>query len=261
MKIPKHRHRILATRHYTTACRCDRFRSAVETALDAEPNSLGEHWCWADEDAGSTFRITGLDLHGDILMEVVPGKRRSSRSEVTLHCREGDLPLVHRLEAALGDELMRPEAKPGADKVQLRLFESIADLMQSFQQNGPMGIAVTDSAVESAIDCLHGGTEEALAAIKRLPSIRRLVDASSHDGGEDREGVSTRDIRLYLRTWPNPRVCLHRGERVLLRHRLEIPDEHGILILKVHFAYVPATREHVIGWVEESIRTPFGEEE
>ena len=109
---------------------------------------------------------------------------------------------------------------------------------------------------------LHSGVDEAIAAIKRLPAIRRVIDTEvADDGKPDRGDISTRDIRLYLRTWPNPRVCLHRGERVLLRHRLEIPDEHGILILKIHFAYVPSTREHVIGWVEESFRVPFGETE
>jgi len=263
MPTPNHRDRILTTLHYTTACRCDRFRSAVDTELAGEPNSLGEHWCWRDEDGGSSFRITGLDLHGDILLEVVPGKRRSGRSEVTIRCREGDLPLVRHLESALGDDLLRPAPAPesGAEPDELRLFETIADLVQCFQQTAPEGIAVTDSAVESALDCLHGGIEDAIAEIKRLPVIRRLLEADVLDDGKMKtpEDIGPDVIRRYLRTWPRGRVVLHRGEKVRLRHQLHIADEHGILILKIHFAYLPATREHVIGWVEESIRSPFGD--
>lgn len=264
MPTPNHRDRILTTLHYTTSCRCDRFRSAVDTELAKEPGSLGEHWCWRDEDGGSTFRITGLDLHGDILLEAVPGKRRSGRTEVTIRCREGDLPVVRYLETALGDDLLRPaKLAPGDEPGEARLFDSIADVMQCFQQTAPEGIVVTDAAVESALDCLHGGVDDTLAAIKRLPTIRRLVDTEVADDGkmEYPEDISTRDIRLYLRTWPKGRLVLHRGERIRLNHQLHLADEHGILILKVHFAYVPATREHVIGWVEESIRSPFGEDD
>lgn len=254
MQTPNHRHRILTTRHYTTACRCDRFRSALETALDEEPGNLGELWTWSEDDAGSSFRIFGLGLQADVVVEVVPGRKRTSRSEVTIHCREGDLPLLERLEAALGDALLRPAETPAAADEPFRLFDSAAQVLQAFQQTRVAGITVTDSAVDSALECLHGETDAVLAAIKRLPALRRAVETRRLP-----DDVSPDALERYLRVWPKARLCLHGDDKVRLTHRLLVPDEHGILILKVHFAYLPASREHVIGWVEESIGGPFGE--
>lgn len=256
MQPPNHRDRILTTLHYTTACRCDRFHCAVETALDAEPGNLGEHWCWQEDDAGSSFRITGLDLYGDIYIDVVPGKKRSSRSEVTVHCREGDLALVKRLEAALGDELMRPaQAETSASASP---FDSIAQVFQAFQQTAGTGIVVTDSAVDSALECIFNRVPRTLEEIKRLDGLRRAAEMDKLGGKHP--GYTKADLAQYLRRWPNPRLALHYGEKVYLHQQLHITDEHEILTLKVHFGYLPKTREHVIGWVEESFRAPFDEE-
>lgn len=252
---PNHRHRILTTRHFTTACRCDRFRSAIETALDTEPGGANELWCWRDEDAGSSFRICGMDLHGDILVEVVPGRRRSSRSEVTVHCREGDLPVLERLGAALGDELLRAAA--AEDEARGGLPEGIASALQSLQERGAPGLVITDSAIESALECLHGGEARAADEIARLPELRRAIEA----GELGRAGFTPEHAQRYLRRWPRARVALHRGEKVHLAHRLEIPDEHNVFILKAHFAYLPGTREHVVGWVDERVRSPFDDDE
>jgi hypothetical protein len=50
---------------------------------------------------------------------------------------------------------------------------------------------------------------------------------------------------------PDPRVCLHEGKRVFLRHRFRIFARNKRDILVVHFARLGAGRV-LVGWVEEN---------
>lgn len=254
-----HRDRILTTRHFTTALTPLQLLLAVDTALERHPGLDGlwswteNHGAWAATARHAEIRLCGLELHGEMLLELRRGRRRADRWAVTVHAREGDLPALALLAQAIGTERLAPAARPaGGEDV---LFDNIAQVMQSFQDSGPAGIVVTESAVESALACAYGDAPELIRGIKGLLDVRATIEAVALGLDRDR-AASTRQIRLYLRLWPKAPVCLHRGEKVHLRHQLRLPAPGG-KVLRVHFAYLAASRTHVVGWIDEAPDDPF----
>ncbi|MFZ9202293.1 MAG: hypothetical protein ACO23N_07700 [Opitutales bacterium] len=249
----------LASQHFTTNLTHLAFHVAVDAVLASHPALNGSWswargpWQWAERSRVATFRISGFEQHGDIVLILRRTRRQADGSRIEVHHREGDRARLAALIAALGPDKIRPAvARRGPRDA---IFANIAEVMQTFQEHGPGQIIVTESAVESALECAFDSHQEAIDEIRLLTAIRLAIDVNSYD--EDPDKASRHRAAQYRRRWPKAPVVLHQGRKVHLEHQLHIPDGLGDRILKVHFAYLRETREHLIGWVEEELHCPF----
>ncbi|MGI9110437.1 MAG: hypothetical protein ACR2KA_10510 [Opitutales bacterium] len=206
----------------------------VETSL-----AFNESWLLGEFNEGS--RIGGLNQYGDIVIRHFP---RRPKSELTIEYRAGDEALALVIEATLGKFL---SAKAPRMVTGSRRPAGLAYFLEMLRTNPVRRtLMIANAAIEEAHDLAFSDYQQARSELDFLELIPRL--------GTLQESLDVRIQKAYKEAntrHPDPKVCLHEGRRVFLRHRFRIFARNKRDILDVHFAKMPGGRV-LVGWVEES---------
>lgn len=209
-------------------------RALVERALELDYNF---NESFLDGENGDRFRIAGLDQTGDMVL-TTHKEGRAYRTEVQF--RRADREKFDALMNLLADDA----------KVRRKPSESEGgELLFFIRRNGPLSnkVIYAESAVESALDCEFAELDQLLTFminLERARVHRRSGEPTGMDG----------EIEHYLLDRRPKRVMttLHKGKRVELIHEVCLIGENEDLHLKVHFAWLPDEKVHLVGWFTES---------
>ena len=224
----------------TYACRASavRIKTGLEQLMETSL-AFNESWLLGEFNEGS--RISGLNQHGDI---IIRHTSRRPKSELTLEYRAGDEALALIIEANFG-KVLTPKAPRMATGS--RRPAGLAYFLEMLRLNPvKRSLLIADAAIEEAHDLSFSDYKQARAELDFLELVPKL--------GTLQESLDVRIQKAYKEATvrhPDPKVCLHEGKRVFLRHRFRIFARNKRDILVVHFARLGAGRV-LVGWVEES---------
>jgi len=107
------------------------------------------------------------------------------------------------------------------------------------------GFHVLDHAIASGTELVQTYTATVVEEIAELTAIREAIDRGDAEARFGRERVAQ-----YLRTEPEPMVVNENTRTYTLPHILHIPSDADTT-LRVHYAWDPVWRLHIIGHVDE----------
>lgn len=107
------------------------------------------------------------------------------------------------------------------------------------------GFHVLDHATLSGTQLVQTYTATVVEEIAELTAIREAIDRGDAEARFGRERVAQ-----YLRTEPEPMVVTENTRTYTLPHTLHIPSDADTT-LRVHYAWDPVWRLHIIGHVDE----------
>lgn len=107
------------------------------------------------------------------------------------------------------------------------------------------GFHVLDHAILSGTELVQTYTATVVEEIAELTAIREAIDRGDAEARFGRERVAQ-----YLRTEPEPMVVTENTRTYTLPHTLHIPSDADTT-LRVHYAWDPVWRLHIIGHVDE----------
>jgi hypothetical protein len=208
----------------------------VEKSTLFNTSFLNGEW---DEDT----RIGGLDQHGDI---IVRHRTERAKRELTIEHRAGDEPLVVAIVTALGKALTR---RPTLPVPGLNRPKGMAYFFEMIQGNPLKSkILIADSVVEAAHDLRFEDYRMARRALDFLARLRQIKRTYLTQDKETQIAYHMAQVNH-----PDPKVCLHEGQKVFLRNRLTIKPDIDGPNLSMHFTRLPKGKI-LVGWAEE---TPF----
>lgn len=227
----------LKIRAYDCKARAARVKEALQKLVETSL-AFNESWLLGEFDEGS--RIGGLNQHGDI---IVRHFARRPKSELTIEYRAGDEALALVVEATLGKSLTAKAPRLVSNS---RRPAGLAYFLEMLRLNPvKRSLLIADAAIEEAHDMSFSDYKQARDELSFLELVPRL--------GSLQESLDVRIQKAYKEAntrHPDPKVCLHEGKRVFLRHRFRIFARNKRDILVVHFAKLPGGRV-LVGWVEE----------
>jgi len=218
----------LLHRDYTTTLDLAGLHQAIDQLLLTNPRLAD---CFVDDEAAPRFRIDGLGLRAPILVETLAARGRTTFS---LHFRQADHLAVREIVRGLGAKSRRGGC---------RLL--LVDMLQDFALPG---VAIADSAIDSALDCSFDETARMFDVLGKLAHLTRAIRS------DDLAELNEEGHFEYLvpRNDAETRTILFRGQPLRLDRRVSALGRHTGLRLRVHFAWVPSIRQHVVGWLDES---------
>jgi hypothetical protein len=191
----------------------------------------------------SDSRIGGLDQHGDI---IVRHRRGRKKHELTIEHRAGDEPLVAEIIKSFGNTLT---ARPAPETPGLKRPRGMAYFFEMIQGNPLKSkVLVADAVVEAAHDL---NFDDYRAARRQLDFLARLRFIRSRYHSQSKETQTA--YHMAQVNHPDPKVCLHEGEKVFLRNQIVVKPDKGGPHMMMHFTRLPKGKI-LVGWVEE---TPF----
>jgi hypothetical protein len=211
-------------------------RKLVETSPAFNTSFLNGEW---DEDT----RIGGFDQHGDI---IIRHRTERSKRELTIEHRAGDEPLVVEIVSAFGMKLSRrPTRLPDG----MNRHRGMAYFFEMIQGNPLKSkVLIADSVVEAAHDLRF---EDYRMARRGLDFLAKLREIRRTYLTQDKQTQTA--YHMAQVNHPDPKVCLHEGQKVFLRNRLTIKPDIDGPYLTMHFTRLPKGKI-LVGFVEE---TPF----
>lgn len=209
-------------------------RALVERALELDHNFNDS---FLDGESGDRFRIAGLDQQGDMVL-TTHKEGRAYRTEVQF--RRADREKFDALMNLLADDAKvrrKPSEMEGGE------------LLFFIRRGGALSgkVLFANSAIESALDCEFaemGQLVSFMMNLDRAAEHRRRRTPTGMDGEIEYYLVDRRPKRVM--------VTYHEGKRVELIHEVCLIGEEADLHLKIHFAWLPKEKVHLIGWFTES---------
>lgn len=221
-------------------------RQSVEAAIASTPEL---NTCWVNGEGSDSYRISGFDQIGDMLVTVNVTDLTNS---VRIDHRRGDAPLLAKLVDRLSGQLTscgQPTVPRGLVKGSLGQFlQSFGRKCRHFQS------IVADAGLESALECRFSDYHKVLEECAKLMEARVLI-TQGKAGRPKHKAMVERYTQTYRDAYV--RTVFHDGRKHVLRHRIEIPSEHSSLTLRMHYAWDQAADRYVIGWFDEFLDCPF----
>ena len=234
----------LEIRQCETPLSSERFRDMLEELVGTDP-AFNASFLMGK--AADDLRIGGFDQHGDIVIR--HHTLRESRT-VSLEFRLGDASLVAKIYGYFGSELKLVGPK---DEGEDELFPNLGHFLDSLRMSKLRhSIVFADSAIESALDCGFDEYDDILEELVFLKLMNGFAKVHGYPG-------DNKDRHRYLqakRRHKHPHVCLYKGQKLRLPHRLHIRSMKFDTTLRLHFAALPRNR-FLIGYVDEYSECPF----
>ena len=164
---------------------------------------------------------------------------------VDLRHRSGDREALDHLVEFLG---LKPEHKlleVDAAGMGEEDYSVTDKLLRAQADRLSAGFHVLDHATLSGTDLVQTYTATVVEEVAELTAIREAVDRGDAEAKFGRERVAQ-----YLRTEPEPVVITENTRTYTLPHTLHVPSDANTS-LRVHYAWDPVRRVHVIGDLDE----------
>ena len=215
----------------------------IETHLQSNDllNSL-----WLVPSSEHAFELHGLNLHGRIQVYHFCIPDLKQEAIITLEFCKGDEAIVAQLVKSL--------TAPEADKIHTKKIlgekcrnsdSELAAYLTNFvnHQDQINTLHITSTAIEMARHCSWFNEAELTEELDFLTELHP-------DHGNYKESLRQRKEQV-LQVWPQSKTIWFRGSKIKLCHQAHIVCSVTDAVLALHFAYLPQTKEIIIGYMHQ----------
>ena len=232
----------LQVRRYSTPLAAGEFNYHIDRIVHGEPLF---NLCFLTQERLDWMRIGGTELHGDI---AIRHSKLPAENIVTVEFRNGDTNLADKIAQILSNELEPAPPRTVSDDDP---FENLAHFLETLKGcKLKRKIIITDSAIESGLECAFDEYDE---VVQELHFLSIMESLARHPGFKEHK-----DRPRYIqakRRHNRPIVALHDGAKVQLAQRIHIRSAKYDNVLRIHFAELPRNR-YLIGYVDEYCDVP-----
>lgn len=227
--------RYLLTRHLDSTLDLAESGRRILQATEGETGLAG---LMVDAETPGLIRLSGTDLHGDILI-----RSAEAGGRLVAHFRRGDRPVFQGLLGTLGGAWT--PARPAKDEPPV---PCLLDALQDSPSCTRRRMEIADRALEDAALCGFKDADQLTLFLLQL-DLGQIADLLGPDEDEAEPGPEAARGSLT----GTARVVLHRGRKVRLNLVEVLAGKTEDVDLEVHYARLPGRSRYLIGALESRV--------